>query len=281
MSRTLSSNLTTSTEAAESRPMELYIVYLDSATLYFAANDENVDFFTLDGDAQQYLAVAISRDKIKSNADVQIDNMTVRLDNVNRTMSSYIANNEFRGRRLVCLKVFSDYLTNPSDYVTIFDGLMDKPTLTETQLQVSVVSRLGTLNLQTPRRMYQVACNWSFGSTECSYDIEGTGVSGQTASSGNTTTFWDDSRTEANDYFKHGEINWTSAGINTDQKRKVVISSGSKFVLDYALPSGINNGDIYTMKRGCPKTNIWCSGLSNLVNYGGFDQLPKELVIRG
>uniref|UniRef100_A0A6M3JBI8 Bacteriophage phiJL001 Gp84 C-terminal domain-containing protein n=1 Tax=viral metagenome TaxID=1070528 RepID=A0A6M3JBI8_9ZZZZ len=280
MSRDLSSNLVTATEASESRPLELYIIHLDSATLYFAAHDTNIDFYDLNGDAQTYTAVAISRNDISSNIDIQVDTMTVRLNNVNRAMSSYIANNNFRGRRLVCLKVFSDYLTNPDDYTVIFDGLMDKPVLVETQMQVSVVSRAGTLHLKTPRRMYQVACNWEFGTTECGYDLEATGISGQTASSGNTTTFWDDSRSEANDYFKHGEILWVSAGLNSDAKRKITISSGTKFVMDYALPSGVNNGDTYTMKRGCPKTHLWCSGLSNLDNYGGFSNIPFEIILR-
>jgi len=280
MARDLSSNLVTATEASESRPIELYIIHLDSATLYFAANDTNVDFYDLNGDAQTYTAVAIARNDISSNIDTQIDTMTVRLNNVNRAMSSYVASNDLRGRRLVCLKVFSDYLDNPDDYTVVFDGLMDKPVLVETQMQVSVVSRIGTLNLKCPRRMYQVACNWEFASTECGYAIESTGISGQTATSGNTTTFWDDSRAEANDYFKHGEILWVSAGLNSGEKRKITVSSGTKFVMDWALPSGVNLNDTYTMKRGCPKTHLWCSGLSNLNNYGGFSNLPWEIIVR-
>lgn len=283
MSRTLTSGVTVSSEAEESRPIELYIAYLDDFTLYAAQNDTDVWFYDLDGNAQLYTAIAVSRGDIRQNVDMQVDTVTVSLDNVNQIMSGYIVDNDFRGRRMVVLKVFSDYLDNSADYVTIFDGLMDKPVLTEMQMAVTVVSRLGTLNLQAPRRMYQVACNWEFGSTECNYDFYTTGVSGQTATSGTTTIFWDSNRAEADDYWKWGEVEWTAAGGggNTGEKRKIVVSSGTKFIMDYALPADINPGDVYTMHRGCPKTWLWCSGLDNLIDFGGFNTIPHEMVIRG
>jgi len=280
MSRTLSTNITTASEAEESLPIELYIVYLDDFTLYMAQNDTDINFYDLDGNAQTFTAVGITRGDIQQNVDMQVDTCSVRLDNVDRVMSAYIANNEFRGRRMCVMKVFTDYLTNPSDYVTIFDGLMDKPVLTEMQMSVSVVSRLGTLNLQCPRRLYQVACNWEFSSTECGYNYDASGVSGQQATSGSNTTLWDTNRVEADGYWKWGEIEWTAAGSNTGEKRKIVVSSGTKIIMDYALTAEINAGDQYMLHRGCPKTWAWCSGLVNLENYGGFNTIPHEMVIR-
>lgn len=263
------------------RPLELYIIFLRDFTLYLASNDTDVDFFAWDSTteatsstAQTYSALAITRQDISSHADNKIDTVQLTLDNVNRAMTVYLAENDFRGRRLIILKVFADLLSDKDNYVQIFDGLMDSFAVNEQSAAFSATTRLGNLDMQIPRRMYQASCNWTFGDDFCTYAIEANGVSGQTVDSGSTAgVLIDASRAEADNYWRFGTIQVTS-GVNKNMKRRIASSSGTRMTFDITFPSGLETGSTYTLHRGCPKTHLWCSGLNNLDNFGGFPTIP-------
>lgn len=293
MAKTLTNNLTTQITEEVQKPINLYIVFLDEATIYLTGYPSDVNFFSWDSTLdemsstpQVYTALAISHEDIRTNADSKIDQTTVRLDNVNRLMGSYIASTEFRGRRMIVLRVYQDYLTSYLDYVVLFDGLMDSPVISETQMQVTLKSRIGSLSLYVPRRLYDVACNWKYGSDECDYDRIGTGISGTIIASGTTTIIYPSGAVlgsgvyQADNYWKYGDIEMIVGGATTGEKRRVVASSGLKIFLDYALSSGVVANQTFTIHRGCDKTHTWCSGLSNLINFGGFENVPQSMVIR-
>jgi hypothetical protein len=210
-------------------------------------------------------------------------------------MSSYISTFEFRGRRMIIFRVYGDYLASYLDYVVLFDGLMDNPVISETSMKVTLKSRIGSLSLQTPRRMFDVGCNWRFGSDECGYGRISTGVSGCVVASGSTTVIYASGNVlgsgiyQANNYWKYGDIEMISGGATTGEKRGIVYSSGVQILglwngtqlgLDYSLSSGVLTGQTFNIHKGCDKTQVWCSGLSNLVNFGGFPTLPELLTIR-
>lgn len=293
MAKDLTGNLETEIATSEHRPIELYIVFLDDYTLYFTDHDENIEFFTLDGLAQTYTAIALSRSEVKTNISNKIDSVTVRLDNINRAMTDYITSYEFRGRRMVILRVYENYLDNMDDYITIFDGLMDNPAIGEQVMGITVKSRLGTLDKSIPRRLYQVYCNWEFGSTECTIDRLATQISGITVDAQGSTTnivVISGSAYEAldNDYFKYGTVQFT-VGNNSGENRLITYSSGA---LSTVGISGIKMGIAYavdttpvgatvTLQQGCDKTIATCEdSYDNLDNYGGFPTIPQLLVVR-
>ena len=279
--RSVSDSVTTEILRDENRPIELFVLFLRDFTLYFAANDTNVSFFQWDtstestsSTAQVYTAIAIKRDDIKNNADNKVDSVRITVDNVNRYMTQMLAENDLRGRRLIIIKVFADLLTDKDNYVQVFDGLMDSFGVNEKTAVFTATTRLGNLDMQIPRRHYQSACNWVFGDEFCTYAIEANGVSGQTADSGSTSgVLIDAARVEADNHWRFGTIQITS-GVNNGMKRRVVYSSGSKIIFDITFPSGIEAGATYTLHQGCSKTQLWCSGLDNLANFGGFPSIP-------
>lgn len=282
MSRSINSTVTTEIQRAYNRPIELYILFLRDFTLYLASNDTDVQFYAWDTDnettstsvAQTYTAIGISRDDIKSHADSKIDSVRLTVDNVNRAMTTYLANNDFRGRRLIILKVFADLLEDNANYIQIFDGLMDSFAVSEMSAIFTATTRLGNLDMQIPRRRYQASCNWTFGDEFCTYDIDATSIVGALADAGSTSgTLVDAERTEPDGYWRFGTIEIT-AGVNNGMKRRVASSSGSQITFDITFPSGISAGTAYTLKRGCSKTHLWCSGLANLDNFGGFPTIP-------
>lgn len=273
MARTLSPNVTAEAAKDQNRPVELYQIYLDAGPLFFAAHPENINYFDENGTPTTYYALGLSRSPVRTNMDTKVDEVTVQLDNVTREMSAYIAHAEFVGRRLKIIKVFLEYLANPADHVVIFDGIMDAPTITETAMQVTVVSKLDMLGFRVPRRRYQRPCNWKFGSAECGISLASATVSGTVqaiSSDGLTLTL--SGRTEAAGYYVDGVLT-----IGSEWQR-VVSSNGATIVVDYPFVNA-KVGDPYTLRRGCDKTFETCRDrFGNQNAFGGFLSIPAERV---
>jgi len=281
MAKTIPTNIATEIQNESIHPYELYTIFLDNDTLYFTNHDQTISFFNTSDEATDFLPIYIKRGDIQFDRSALISHCTVSLDNVNRAMGAYIAQNEFRARRMLIQMVFEGHTTLSTDVVALFDGLMDKPQVSETQMQVEVISRGGTLAKQTPGRMYSIMCPWKFASSECNFDDEATQVTEQRIDIPGSTTvrIYDITRSETQDYWKHGTFILTS-GLSSGQKRKIVSSSGNYVYLDYALASGVEVDDWYTLQQGCDKSITQCSGLSNSANYGGFPTIPQAMVIR-
>lgn len=259
-------------DKAENRPIELYQVYLPEVTLFLAAHDEPVPFFDEQGSPVTYLPIGVSRTPIKTNVETRVDECTVSLDNVNREMSAYVAHTDLNGRRCRILKVFLGLLDDPDHAVTVFDGLMDAPTLNEHAMQVTVRSRLDTLTLATPRRRYRKLCNWKFGSPECGIGLASVTVSGTVqviSGDGKTATL--SGRTEPEGHFTDGVLTIGS------ESRLVTASDGPSVTVDYPFTSPVV-GEPYTLRRGCNKTyDESCVGrFDNGARFGGFVSVPTS-----
>lgn len=274
MPRTLSEDMIDQKNEEYNRPVELYQIFLDDGILYFAMYPEDIEFFDENGNPQTYTAAALSRGVVNTNTDAQVDTTRVQIDNVNREMSAYIANTEFVGRRIVIWKVFRDDLSDPQNYVQIFDGYMDEPQINQYSMSVSVVSKLDTLDKRLPGRTFQVKCNWRFGSEECGKTIP---TKSGTIDSISGTTINDSNITEASNYWKHGTI-------TIGNESRIITGAGSGYVeVEYPFPADVGAGDSYDMKAGCDKSynsGHGCTFWSNTQFYGGFLSIPKIKDIR-
>jgi uncharacterized phage protein (TIGR02218 family) len=105
MPRTLTAAVTTEKNKSLNRPVELFQIYLDQETLYFANHPVNIHFYNEDGVATIYYALGLSRSPVKTNINSRVDEVTVSLDNVNLEMSALIGHTEFVGRRMVIWKI--------------------------------------------------------------------------------------------------------------------------------------------------------------------------------
>jgi len=213
---------------------------------------------------------------------MQIGQISIAVPNVDRGMSAYLAANDFRGRRVVIRKIFADQITLSGDACIVFDGLIDKPMVTEEVLSFTCTPRLGSLMLEVPRVWYQLLCNWKFGSDQCGIDLGALANSGdKTIDAGSTvTTLKDSGITEGDDYWKYGEVEFTSGDLDGD-KRRIITNSGDVVYLATSLDSVPEAGDTYIIRRGCDKTLLRCSGdYSNKANYGGFPSIPEAMVVR-
>lgn len=285
MARDLSTDVTTQKDAVQCRPIELYDFYLgsqsavDANTHFFTSYIENISFFDLEENAQTYLPIAGKRTPIKTSMDMAVDQFNITLDAVDITdLIAMVAGIDFRDRRLVIRKVFLDELDEAADAVIIFDGKINRVTITEKQFNIQVISKIN-LKIKTGR-FFQQLCPWTFGGAYCGFSRDTDKVSAQTCDVGcTTTTIKDAARSEEDNYWKHGQIEFTS-GANDGVKRRVTASnqSGTTLTLDIALNNAPSPGDTYTLYRGCDKTLDWCENkLANDANFGGFHTIPVEL----
>lgn len=271
---------------------ELFDFLLDTQTLKFTSYTKDVSFFDLQGSPAIYTAIPISREGAETNLDMRVDAIRIAVDNVTKAMSSYIANNEFRGRRLVIRRVFTNLLTDATYYQPVFDGVMDRPLIGNTRAQIEAVSRLGFLTRMGPRRMYQLRCNWRFAvappDSGCANGISAATLkdkkTAQTVDAGSTATVIQDAaRTEAAGYWKIGIVTFTGGtAANVGVKRRVVASAAGSFTMDVALPAVPAAGDAYEIERDCDLSFEDCQNrFANTANFGGFPSIPMELVYKG
>ena len=123
---------------------------------------------------------------------------------------------------------------------------------------------------------YQINCAARFGDTYCAINKEAaTNTFSGTAKSGTVSYLKDQTDlTQAEDYWNHGQI-WFTSGSNNGQKRKVVDFAEGFVYFDYALNNAVAVGDTYTIYRGCDKTLSMCQTVySNDENYHGFHAIP-------
>lgn len=276
--------------AEQSRPAELFDIYLgdqnsdgswtaDADTHYFGTDVQPITFPNLDDASQSYLPARIKRGAFSTSAKLEIESQTSEFDNVDQAWSTFLANVDLRGKRVVVRRVFLDLLTDITHAKILFDGIINKVTdISERSIKIEVKSNMKSLDVQTGV-LQQLYCPYVFGGTRCGEDRDATKVTGQEVDSGTTTTIVDATRTEADDYWNEGVIEFTD-GDNEGEKRAVrdFIQSSHTLYLDYALPNTPSAGDKYTLYQGCDKSFAICgSRFDNKANFGGFPHIPQEI----
>lgn len=288
-----------------SQPLELWDIHLgsttsiDANTLFFAVTNKNVKFFSfVGGQSQVYIGLGISRSPITRHIDSKIDSLEISLENVDRTFSQYFNDIDLRGKRVIIRKVFADYLNTAADadgdnFIVMFDGIIDTPTLTQSRLQAQVRNNFfNSLAFDVPRRTYQGMCNWKFGNTgDCAGHLTQQQLFntqlGQTVDAmPSQTHIVDGARSEggSGDYWAPGIITMTAGTAgNIGLKRRIVQSTHSGDIfLESNFPYSVQPGDVYTIQRDCGHTlDKDCRDrFLNNSEYGGFITIPENLVRR-
>ena len=288
--KTLSTSFRSTASGDSNQPLEIYDLYLDDRTLHVVNYNKNIDFFDIEGNVQTYTAIPVGREAYERTVENPINSIVIGIANVDLSMSSFLASNEFRGRRIIIRKVFADQLTSSGDVSILFDGVMDSPAASEESVQINAVDRIGSLRREVPREWYQLLCNRKFGDEACFYgrtsgDMYST-VKGFTSGgiSGDSTALIIKSAyfTQADNYWKDGDLQMTS-GVAAIFRRKIISNtqSAKSVNLDISLPSVPNSGDSFNIRRTCDKTAFRCSGdFTNGANFLGFPTIPQSMVVR-
>jgi uncharacterized phage protein (TIGR02218 family) len=176
--------------------------------------------------------------------------------------------------------VFATTWTSPvEDQEPIVSGVFGKTSLLDDRFQIGGVSLIDALN-QSVGQIYGAACPKTFCGQEyggCMASLAANTVTGTLTGVTSAAVFADSGRSEADDTFGAGTIQFTS-GPNAGLKALEIKSFAGGVITTYEpfyyLPVV---GNSYSMVRGCRKRLSDCQnrvGGSNVLNFGGFPWIP-------
>lgn len=266
----------------ENSPIELYQVFLEDATYYLAGYDTDVMFFDENAHPQVYEAVGISRTPIRTNIDNRIDECSITLNNVTNRGSQLLASTDLIGQHVRILKVFQGLLDDPANYILVFEGVTDEPTISKEVLQLKIRSRLDSLTTLVPRRKYSRLCSWKFGSSECGINLNSVTATSIVSNAVDGRVISMHGRDDPAGYWVDGVLRVDTPGKPVE-KRLIIASAGNVVEVDFPFEH-IAPGSALTIRRGCAKTYAQdCVGkFDNGTNFGGFVAVPtkREVALR-
>jgi len=282
MPKALDAAVITQMDAVQKRPCLLFELIL-STTLRFCTGKVNVTFPT---GSNVYTAKAVEISGVSQSIEGSVNRITVKFDNVSKDMAAYADYEDFRGKQLIIKRVYLDELGDADYYNEVFNGYMERPSeIGREWLTVPAVAGKG-LDRMALSFFYQRMCPWKFGGTECNTDgkadLTSLTASG-TADSGTTTTLVDNALTQVDDYWNHGRIEITRAGITYHRRVQDFAAATDTITLDVALPFAVDNTCTYTVYKGCDRTwdtcgasNAWGPSANNQANFGGCLHVAKK-----
>ena len=283
MPRNLPAAVLAQMNAVNKRPVLLFEIGL-SSTLRYAAYVSNIVFPTA---GNTYTAKAIEISGVAQSLEGQIGRVTVKFDNVVRDMAAYAHNEHFKGKTLTIKRVYLDALGDATYYNEVFKGTMETPSgVSRHWLTVPSTSGI-PLNKRALTFPYQKTCPWIFGNSECNTngnsDLTALTATG-TVDSGTTITLVDAALTQADDYWNHGAIKITHAGVVYNRKIKDFVATTDTLTLDVELPITMDNTTTYVLYKGCDKLWDTCSAVpiygpsaDNSLNFGGCIHIERAI----
>ena len=266
------------------KPIELFEVYLDQQTLFMAANVRDVTVGT-----SVYTALGLQRSAIRTTMELEVDELTISLDNINLAFSQRVIAEQFVGRRLIVKKAFLSHIECPGQLFTMFKGRMDDPVITERTLQVKVRSELDALHHELPRRQFSTLCNYQHYDSFCTVPkclyVNLTTGTALVQAGFNTTTATIVSSALGVTSFVTADNYWApigtltfKTGSNANLGREVTAHYVGSLSVNVRIPFPYDpaSGDVFEITRGCRKSVSDCqSKYDNYLNYGGFPVTPK------
>lgn len=164
--KTLSSDVKSAKNAPSLKPIFLYVLHAFDGTnnLYLASYDDDVVF-----DGITYQKFPISHEQTGENSTGAIDQIKVKVSNVNRLIQGYLETYNLKKKRLDIILVFADHLDNPANKITE-TFYIDSYTADQGCVEFTLSSKLDILDVNIPGRLFvRNYCQWKFKGTECGY----------------------------------------------------------------------------------------------------------------
>lgn len=249
-------------EQSSSFFIELYNIYLKTGTIRICNCDSVITFNNLD-----YQPVPIERGSIKSSVDAKIDNMDLKISDVdNSKISALLDGFDFRGRAVEILRIqYPESLENSSIFVPVFYGYLDAPSYSNGEFNCTIKANFP--NAKVPAFTTQYFCNNTFGDSGCKMDKAERVLQVNTLTSTPNDIVLNDVVLEP-DFYKNGliTIGYETKMIKSNTENEII--TFYPFLADLKTTARVS--------RNCDKTPEMCAKYNNRQNYGGFLAIPKE-----
>lgn len=245
--------------------IELYNIYLKTGIIRICNCDVVLPFM-----GYNYYPVPIERGNIKSSVDDKIDNVDLKVSDVdNSKIAALMEGFDFRGRTIEIIRIqYPDSIEDNSIALPIFKGILDSPSYANGEFTCSVKNSFP--ENKVPFRTTQYFCNNTFGDTMCKMDKK-TRVLGVSIANSTPSEIVVTGTTLTADEYAEGLL---TIGYETKQIKS---NTQNKIVLYYPIMGDMK--DSCTISRNCNKTPEMCDKYNNRKNYGGFIAIPKEFRI--
>lgn len=297
MARTTTAAFDTEKAKKQNKPIELLDLFFgsqtadDVSTLHYAIHDVPVAFFNIDGVATTYTPIGVRRSEVSNVIENETRQMTLEIDNINRTFQTFFFQNAdfMRDKRVLLRHVFDDALGAAANAVVILDGTIATVRITERVCQIELAGAIGQLQFQTGRAIDRL-CPLNFAGSLCAFGVAVATLTQETtdtvAAGSTKTAVRLASVVRPDKYFAIGLLEFTS-GQNNGYVRKVIkwTQSTKEAVLDFSLPFTPTVGDGVKIKRDCDKTFNECKGRytevdavnGNTANFHGMNTVVQSV----
>lgn len=284
MTKALVAAVTTEIAKGALQPIILISMTLTNATvLRYALFPADIEY-----DSNTYTGIGGELGGISESSSMEIGEVKVTLNNINRVFSAYVCAlnpTELRGATIEIFRVYAGLLSDATAFEPMWEGTLDEWSIDGKQFTMVIKDWIATLWEEIPARMCYRACPWLFGGTYCTLTASATPgagnykqVTAQVADAGgSTTTLIDAARTEADNYWNNGQVTFTS-GDNNGLSRVVKDFDNATATVTFEMPFPyeVAENDQYTIRQGCDHTPNTCNDrFTNMANYGGNLSVPR------
>lgn len=162
------------------------------------------------------------------------------------------------------------YLANVGDTDVnhiIYKGLVGEITKTDVYSRFEVTSKNETLLNRKSNYRMSPTCNFDFGDSNCSFDVNSLKVTTTIQNVINSKELVVSDNLVGT--FTYGILEFKN-GFNINTKFFILNQTNSNLKLFSSIPYPINVGDIVELTPGCDKSESACKSYNNFVNFGGF-----------
>lgn len=260
-------------------PIEILDVALDPPyTVWqyrFCNNLEPVSLGTI-----TYSPLGWNRGPYQSEMAEAVDRISMRVDDTARFLALTVQTQPIQGARLRLRKVYIGYQDSESQVIPIFDGYAGAPVFDDQTMSFEIRSIADYYETEIPTRTFGPSCSFALGSARCGVDMTvPPNKIRVVAGSGSTQVRLKASALNyPTDHFKSGYVRALN-GANIGLIRPVAQSKPGEVTLAVPFPTKMETHS-FDVVRGCPHTKIGCNdNFGNLLNYGGFAEVPKTPII--
>jgi len=240
----------------------------------------NADVALTTPDARTFQPAVYERDRLKWNADLQVDEVLLRIfvDSVDTfggvAMLPYAYRGGLDGATVLLEWAYYDVDKTFKGYDTRFEGSTGPADTGLGQIEISVRSLVAGLMRQVPAEVYQPGCRNTIYDARCTLDPASHSVAGAvTALAGTSLMAFSTNLGAAAGTYDLGAIKFTSGALAGEQ-RTVKAYAGGVVGTVLAWPSQPSVGDAFLIRPGCDGTKTRCNAYANLIHFRGEPHIP-------
>lgn len=160
------------TEFTKQNVISAYLFKLSLSTpRYWTSFDQDIYF-----DSRWWTRKNIKFDSAQLSIDAKVDSITIEIENIDKAISDILLAEDIAGKDIRIYHVFLDKLTiapigatTESNATKIFVGWLDRTEVDRRRARIRCYNHFILWQKLTPRRKYDVNCQWVFKGTECAY----------------------------------------------------------------------------------------------------------------